>query len=90
MYDEECEILKNFFSALYYSDRNREKYVSDVFSKTAKRIMQVTPSPLKIIIICFGAVFVLICIQQTVLNKRKHKSLNADQTKQILETTLRK
>ena len=90
MDDEACEILKNYFSALYYSDRNREKYVSDVFSKTAKRIMQVTPSPLKIIIICFGAVFVLICIQQTVHNKRKHKSLNADQTKQILETTLRK
>lgn len=88
MDDQACRILTNYFSALYYSERGREKYVSDVFYKTANHIMQVTPSPLKIILCCLGVVMVIICVYHFARNKHRRRSLNAAQTKRMLDNTI--
>ncbi len=93
MDSEACEILLDYVDAYYYSDLSDEEYFSEVFSKTADRIMSTTPtlaSRLPYILVAVVIIVVAVIIYLNMRNKRRREKEKAEETERILNTPIDK
>lgn len=91
--NEAANILLDYFDSLYYDENlSNDQYFSQVFDKTAERIMTVTKSPwpvVLIVLIVVVAIIIVIAVSFNWWKKAKaQKNLEAEQTERILNTPL--
>jgi len=89
--DEAMDILLDYIDLYYYAqDMTDEQFFSKAFDDASKRIMEVTTSPW-IPVLMIGGVIILALMLFNWWNKAKaQKNLEAEQTREILNTPLEK
>lgn len=88
---EAGDILLDYIDKNYYdSSLSEEKFFSNSFSETADRVMTVTKSPWITVFLVIGIIVIVVILFSWWKHAKKQKNLEAQQTEQILNTSIEK
>lgn len=85
---EAADILLDYIDSYYYSSMSEEEMFSTAFANAADRMMTVTKSPWPTVVLVAIIAIIILVLFLWWRARKKQKNLEAEQTKQILNTPL--